>query len=570
MSFAQYSAYALSIQCDCDLDRFVDEKKNLYADTASINKDLLALIHSLQDELYFEASIDGLDIRDSIVIVQLHLGEKYENFQIEFSDEFGATKTFKSLNALSTLKKKLLEEQMNNGYPFAKLKFEKLRVEEKELKASLTIEKNERVRFDEIKILGKAKLSQNFLFNYLDIERGAFYDQSLIDDVSRKLKQLNYVQLTGEPKLRFDKEGVDVYVFLDKRKASRFDLLLGLLPLNDPLLEQNLIITTLGLIDLNNVFENGENIYAKFEQLKPLTQELDLKFSWPFLFNSSFGLKSSGSFYKQDTAFIDLEYEIGLRYFLKGNNYIEAYLNNSVTNVLEIQPAGIINSKSLPSILDRRNTGFGIALFFNELDYLYNPSSGYLIKTKIAFGQKKILMNNDILDLVDPTDPDFSFESLYDEVSTEQDQLEYELEASYFFKIGTSSTLKTAARLGGIFSNGELLSNEQFRLGGAKLLRGFNEQSFFVNEYYLASLEYRLLLSRNTFGFAFIDIAQLENDALGTSNSLRPMGFGAGFSFDTNTGIFNISIALGKDLLNPDDFFDLGRPKIHLGYVSLF
>ncbi len=566
---AQEGNYSLEILSDQKLIEIKDLEEKVYADTSSINTTLVSLIHKLQDQLYFEASIDELSLEDSLVTASLHLGAKYEGFKISHS-KGDRLEVFQNIERLKLYKEDLMQNLMNNGFPFAKICFQNLQMNARVLEGDLVLIKNEKILFNEIKIIGDAKLDQRFLSNFLNIKKGTPYNQALIDKIPEKLRQLNYVNVSGKPKMLFNKLGADVYLFLEKKKSSRFDLLFGLLPINDPLIDNTLIITSLGLIDLNNVFEHGENIYAKFEQLKPLTQELGLKFSWPFLLNTPFGLKSSGNLYKQDTSFIDLDYELGFRYFIGGNNFIEAYINNSATNVLQIKSAAIINAKSLPNILDRRNTAFGLRFHLNSLDYLYNPSSGFMLNTKLSLGNKRILENSDVVALKDPSDPEFSFASLYDELKQEQNQLEFEFEGAYYFKLGQSSTLKAGINVGGIFSNGEILTNEQFRLGGAKSLRGFNEQSFFVDQYYLGLLEYRLILSRNTYGFAFMDFAQLEDGSLLGTGSKRPLGFGAGFSFDTNTGIFNISVALGRDLLNPDDFFDLGQPKIHLGYISLF
>lgn len=47
----------------------------------------------------------------------------------------------------------------------------------------------------------------------------------------------------------------------------------------------------------------------------------------------------------------------------------------------------------------------------------------------------------------------------------------------------------------------------------------------------------------------------------------QPFGFGAGFSFGTNLGIFSISYALGKQFNNP---IELKNGKVHFGYVTYF
>jgi len=47
----------------------------------------------------------------------------------------------------------------------------------------------------------------------------------------------------------------------------------------------------------------------------------------------------------------------------------------------------------------------------------------------------------------------------------------------------------------------------------------------------------------------------------------HPFGFGAGFSFGTNIGIFSISYALGQQLNNP---ILMRNGKVHFGYIAYF
>ena len=120
----------------------------------------------------------------------------------------------------------------------------------------------------------------------------------------------------------------------------------------------------------------------------------------------------------------------------------------------------------------------------------------------------------------------------------------------------------------GIFSNKDVYANEQFRLGGNKLLRGFNEESLQATRYLMSSFEWRLLIGKNSFLAAFADWAYLENLTNRNQFIQRPFGMGAGMNFETPAGIFGISLAVGRS--NPGEALDFRAPKFHLGYVSLF
>ena len=114
----------------------------------------------------------------------------------------------------------------------------------------------------------------------------------------------------------------------------------------------------------------------------------------------------------------------------------------------------------------------------------------------------------------------------------------------------------------------QLFDNELHRIGGNRLLRGFDEQSILTDKYLVSTAEFRLLLDRNSYiSFPFIDygITHVKDGEEQIWDSA--ISFGMGINFATPAGIFNVSFAAGKRLGNPLDF---GNTKLHFGYVSLF
>ena len=80
-------------------------------------------------------------------------------------------------------------------------------------------------------------------------------------------------------------------------------------------------------------------------------------------------------------------------------------------------------------------------------------------------------------------------------------------------------------------------------------------------------MEYRLLLGRNSYLYAFTDLGYVENQTRTARTTDTPLGFGAGITFETNVGLFGVTLALGRQQGNPVDFRNV---KTHFGYVSLF
>ena len=138
------------------------------------------------------------------------------------------------------------------------------------------------------------------------------------------------------------------------------------------------------------------------------------------------------------------------------------------------------------------------------------------------------------------------------------------MKAAHYFKTGKQTVLKTAVNAGW-YESPTSFRNELFQIGGYRLLRGFDEESIYTNRYAVGSIEYRYLVGLNSNFFVFSDFGFSNNSILKQSNNY--LGAGAGLSFETKGGIFNISYAVGKQ---NDLNFDIKQSKIHFGYVSIF
>ena len=120
---------------------------------------------------------------------------------------------------------------------------------------------------------------------------------------------------------------------------------------------------------------------------------------------------------------------------------------------------------------------------------------------------------------------------------------------------------------GGSFISNPVFLNELYRIGGNKLLRGFDEESIFVSTYNVVTAEFRFLLSKNSFFQVFMDAAYVEDRTLDRFRKDFPYGFGAGNTFETKAGMFAVSYALGSQQGNPINF---RSAKVHFGYYNLF
>jgi hemolysin activation/secretion protein len=160
------------------------------------------------------------------------------------------------------------------------------------------------------------------------------------------------------------------------------------------------------------------------------------------------------------------------------------------------------------------------------------------------------------------------FEALYDSLSTSNLQAQAEVDFSYFIPTGRVGALKLS--LNGLYkyNSSTLLTNELIRVGGNRNLRGFDEESFFVDRYFMFTTEYRFILDKNSFlSLPFIHVAHMRRRVDDVDITDTPIGVGLGISFSTPAGLFNVSFAAGKEMSRG---FDFNNTKVHFGYLSRF
>ena len=117
--------------------------------------------------------------------------------------------------------------------------------------------------------------------------------------------------------------------------------------------------------------------------------------------------------------------------------------------------------------------------------------------------------------------------------SLQQRSTQVELAAALDFYVEplVGTVLYLGLRAQALLTEREVVSNEQFRIGGARLLRGFDEQRFFATDYQVLTAEFRLLLGENAFLYTFADAARLNQRSVAkpdVSPSTTPWASGRG------------------------------------------
>jgi outer membrane protein assembly factor BamA len=528
----------------------------------------------LQNKGYITASVDSLRIDSTEAFVQLFFGEQYKWAKIRTlaSDEdilqaihwprSSFSNTGVNFSSLQTRQEQILDYLEENGYPFARIYLDSISINENEVAALLRINRGPVYKMDSIQITGDAKISNEFLQRYLELPNGGLYNRKKLQEVSKKLKQVTYVEEQQPANLMFTATGLVLNLYLKSKKSSQANVLVGFLPNSNPAEAKKFLVTGEANVLLRNALGAGETIGLNWQQLQSKSPRLNVLYEHPFVFKSPLGLNFSFDMFRKDSSYVNINMQLGANYILGTAQSVQIFLQRRQTIVNGMDTLIIRQTKRLPSQGDVSSNNLGISYLFNNTNYRFNPQKGNEFIITASAGKKKLKKNNQILELKDPS---FKFESLYDTVKLNTYQFRLNASAAHYFKTGKQTTLKTGINTG-IFQSGNYFLNEFFMIGGYKLLRGFTEESLFVTQYAVGTIEYRYLIGLNSNFFAFADGGWTKNP-LQENSTHTYFGTGLGLSFETKAGIFNLAWAVGK---RNDAQLNLRQSKIHFGFVNYF
>lgn len=526
-----------------------------------LKKEVNSLYISLINDGYIMASVDSLKHDSLNYTAYISTGQKhvwlnlsYNKSQQEvitklgYNEHFFSHRPFK-YNELASLMEKIIVYYENNGYPFALTKLDSIKFENDKISANLIIEKNVFIKLDSLVIEGNGIINKKFLYRYLNVKNGMPYNEEIFKSASKKLKQLPFLTETKPAILRLTDKQNKLYLFLDKKNASQFDGIVGILP-NDK--GQTIITGDVKIKLVNSILKNGETFDLNWRRLQSQTQDLKANVIYPYLFGLPVGVDYSIKLYKKDTTFIDINNMIGLNYYYSGLNHFKAFYKQRNANL--ISTSGLTTITVLPEYADISTKSYGLGFVYEKLDYRFNPKKGVSFNVQGSIGNRQIKKNPKINDVA------------YSTISLKSSQYQIEGVLQGYIKLHKNNILKLSTQFASLFGN-VIYKNELFRIGGLRTLRGFDEESIYTSTYVIPTIEYRFLFEKNSNIFVFAEGAWYENKSNYTYINDIPMSVGAGINFDTKAGIFNLGYALGKQMGNS---FDLRTGKIHAGLTALF
>jgi len=537
-----------------------------YPDSTAAVAFLEDWIAQQRGKAFWEASVDSLFRQGDNLRAVLHLGPQYrwagllppanENARNWLRKAGFRPQRFANGRPLrpeewTATRDSALVRAADAGYPFAAIRLTDVNwVAPGQLNAQIALVTGPQIRIGEVRAPESARIRTVFLERYLGLQPGEPYRERRIRQLGNRLRQLPYLNLKGTPRISFQDSLAFVDLPLERKPASRFDFVIGVLPNSSE--TGKLLITGDLNGELYNGFGQGERVALRFEQLRPQTQELELALDYPFLFGLPFGFEGELDLYRRDSSFLNLNWRLAATYLREGNDRFSIFWENrrSIVPGQDVGPDRPVNQ--LPDTLGVIRSFFGLQARRSRTDRRFSPRQGYAFDLSAAAGFRRL---PDVLDT--------------DSLAANSGQVQLTANFDAYLNPLTGTVIYLGLKGAGIFGSNVVLPNEQYRLGGAKLLRGFDEQSIFARDYVILTAEMRLLLGGNAYLFGFIDAGRVNLRSKTQPDAAidYPIGFGAGVNFDTRAGVFGLSLALGRRNGEP---LDLGGPKVHLGYISVF
>lgn len=436
----------------------------------------------------------------------------------------------------------------NNGYPFAKVIISSIYFYGDSSAGNyfadiyLKFDKSIYCKIDKIEIVGNNSTKDYVIERAMRIKKGEEYSQKLIDEMPGRLNRLGYFEPVNKPEFYLDSKNEGILkVTVKEKQTNNFDGIIGYIPTSG---NQGGYLTGLINVSLRNLFGTGRAAAIRWQQYDKFSQDLELKYLEPWLFNYPFNFTASLYQRKQDSSYVQRTLQGSLEYLATDNISASIFISSDVVipTQLSNQTFTAFNSSSITT---------GINIKIDTRDDPYSPTQGFLFNNSYSFSKKTI-----------KGPQQFITPSTATNVSLQRFTIDLEGYYSLFQRQVVALGIHGRELRGSNFEISDL-----YRLGGANSLRGYRENQFLGNRILWSNLEYRLLLTKRTFGFLFFDTGYFLQKANPELEILKNEGFrigyGLGLNIETGLGVLRVSFALAKG-----DTFSQG--KIHFGLVNQF
>jgi hemolysin activation/secretion protein len=511
-----------------------------------VDQNTTDLEYQIKDQLYqkgyFNLQIKEKEQKNDTIIYKVIYGNDFPYLLIQTDATAGQSDKKDSLlmstDQYQDYAHKLLEKYAKEGKVFTQVSLKNInQLNDSTMAAQLVINESKTRELSEIIIKGYKDFPRSFIKYYLGIKKFTPFNKDRIIKKSKNLNDIAFAQQIKEPQVQFTKDSTLLYMFIEKTRSNRFEGFLGFTNNDQQELQLN------GDLDLrlNNNFNYGEQFKLKYKNNGQDQERFTIGIKLPYLFQSPVSLSADLAFFRQDSTFSTSEQFIGANY--------------QINSAVELKAGGRFNKST--SLQDQPT----IVSDTTVLDY---EASSYRVGTEIRL-PSNIKANLPLVNFID-LEVGIGNRSLINESDNDakQQQWSVNLNNKWYIPVNKRQFIYLGNFNQWLISD-EYVTNELYRFGGMKNVRGFPENSLFADFYTTLQTEYRYILSKNLFAHSVFDLAYYENQVQNINKNLYSFGFGIGLK--TGGGILRLILANGNET---NQSIKLNQTQFHLNFSSFF
>ncbi len=432
------------------------------------------------------------------------------------------------------------------GYPFVRCSLDSLASrpgrQEDSVDIVLRVDEGSRMTIDEIRVEGNKETDGDVITREMRLERGEPFNPSKIDAIRERLNRLNIFSSVSEPELYVRNGRGGLLIKVKEGNTNTFDGILGYIPPALP--GSSGYLTGLATVSMRNLFGTGRKLSLRWQREDRLSQEIAVRYLEPWI--AGVPVNVGGGFLQrqQDSTYVRRTLDLRAELMLSQELSVSVVFGSE-----KVIPA--TDSATVARVVGTGETTGGIELQYDARDDLYSPESGVRFRTDYHYGRKSI----------GAVPPLVSIPAL-----TGGTIQRLGVDAEFYLPAFRRQVIAFGMH-GREIRTAEVQQGEMYQFGGANTLRGYRENQFIGAEIAWTNAEYRFILARRSFIFAFLDTGYYTrpaDDVLGTPSSRAfKYGYGIGIRLDTPLGNMGVSFALGQG----DSF---GTAKIHIGLINDF
>ncbi len=439
-----------------------------------------------------------------------------------------------------------LKQWENKGYPFSRFNLKSATLDStnnKHTALGLTFQTllGPQLLLKEIQIEGNVLTKRNVILREIRIRPRDLYNREKVASIPARLIKLGYFEQVDEPEVFWasGNEG-GLLLRLKEGNSSRFD---GVLGYNPATTSEKGYFTGLIDISLGNLLGTGRSLLAHWQKRDRKSQDAKFHYREPWVaglpVNVGFGFEQL----IQDTTYIQRELALDITLPLSENLSAIAQLSREETtpDSLGSYLLGIPRSRTLNA---------AIGLDYDTRDDRINPRRGIYYHTDVRAGKKRNLGPQSLIQEL--------------ELRKTVDNKQVSLIVEFYAPLLKQQVLAFGLQGRQIQSNEKYIPvSDQFRMGGAKSLRGYREDQFRGSSVAWVNLEYRYILGRRSRVFLFCDGGYFSSEDRAGKSEAYKTGYGFGMRLETGLGIMGIDYGLGEG----DSLFN---GKVHVGLINEF